>query len=49
MKYIEKNLDKIGTIVLFYLIIIGLAIIANKRFQELNKEEITNNIVWTTE
>ena len=49
MKYIEKNFDKIGTIVLFYLIIIGLAIVANKRFQELNKEKIPNNIVWVNE
>ena len=49
MKYIEKNFDKIGIIILFYLIIIGMAILTNKRFQELNNEEISNKIVLANE
>ena len=49
MKYIEKNWDKIGVIILFYLVIIGMAILANKRFKELNKADISNKIVWANE
>ena len=49
MKYIEKNFDKIGVIVIFYLVIIAMAFIANRRFQELNKEEVSSNIAWTNE
>ena len=46
MKELIKNFNKIGVVIFFYIVIIIMALLVNKRFQKLNKEEINHQIVW---
>ena len=47
MKKLVANFNKIGVVIIFYIIIIIMALLVNQRFQKLSKEEISNQIAWT--